>query len=320
MRAGLRRVLVLLAAAVNLALGPAATAPPPPSSTLDRSQLLADTATLSDPALEGRLAASAGGRRARAWIASAFAAIGLQPAGTTEFEQPFSFTIRRLSGLFSPGPFRREYRDSGNVIGRLHGSDPTRPAIVISAHYDHLGVVGGVVYPGADDNASGVAAMLAVARAMKARGSRHSLIFAAFDAEEQGLRGARLFVQSGAPGRFALNINLDMLSRSPRREIQVAGTSHHPQLRHPVEALQATTPVAIRFGHDRPELGSDDWTMLSDHGAFHSERIPFLYFGVEDHEDYHQPTDTFERIDRQFFADVAALVIDAVAALDRAMP
>ena len=60
--------------------------------------------------------------------------------------------------------------------------------------------------------------------------------------------------------------------------------------------------------------------MLSDHGAFHEAGVPFVYFGVEDHQDYHRPTDTLDKVDRRFFADVTALVIDAVVALDRAVP
>jgi hypothetical protein len=323
MRFGPRRAVVTLALAFSLAVGQASSAPPvgaSPTPTIDRSRLLADTAALADPSFEGRLASSAGGRKAREWIASEFKTIGLRPAGQDGFEQPFSFTVRRLGGILRTGPFRRTFRDAANVLGRLDGTEPTRPAIVISAHYDHLGVRDGVVYPGADDNASGVAALLAVARAMKARGTRHSLVFAAFDAEEQELRGAKAFVGSKQRGAVALNVNLDMLSRSTRREIYVAGTFHTPRLRPAIERLQATTPATIRFGHDRPDLGPDDWTQLSDHGAFHDARIPFLYFGVEDHEDYHQPTDTFDRIDRQFFGDVTALVIDAIIALDRSLP
>lgn len=320
MRLGPRRALSTFFVALSLAVGQASPAPPTAASaTLDRSRLVADVATLADPALEGRLSASAGGRKAREWIVSEFGSIGLRPAAPDAYEQPFSFTVRRFSGILRPGPFRRTYRDSANVVGRLDGREPSRPTIVISAHYDHLGVRDGVIYPGADDNASGVAAMLAVARAMKVRGPRHPIVFAAFDGEELGLRGAKVFVRSAHRGAIALNVNLDMLSRSTRREIYVAGTFHTPRLKPAVEALQASTPVTIRFGHDRPELGADDWTMLSDHGAFHEARIPFLYFGVEDHEDYHQPTDTFDRIDRQFFGDVTALVIDAVVALDRTL-
>ena len=321
MRFGPRRALVVFLAATTLtAAGPAPGQTPDALAPLDRSRLLTDTATLADPANEGRRASSAGGQKARKWIAEAFDDIGLVPEGDGRFTQPFSFSIRRIPGVFLPGPFRRQYPDAGNVVGRLDGREPSLAALVVSAHYDHLGVLDGMIYPGADDNASGVAAMLAVARAMKARRPRHTLVFAAFDAEELGLRGARAFVRAGPPGRFALNINLDMLSRSARREIHVAGTFHTPSLRPVIEALQARTPVTIRFGHDRPELGHDDWTLLSDHGAFHEARVPFVYFGVEDHEDYHRPTDTFDKVDRQFFGDVAALVIEAVDALDRELP
>lgn len=321
MQTGPRCVAVIVVLVASWALAPSAAPKEYRASSpaLDTATLIADVATLADPALEGRLASSPGGRRARAWIESAFRSIGLQPVATSGYVQPFSFTLRRLSGIVLPGPFRREYRDAANVVGRLDGADPALSPIVVSAHYDHLGVVDGVVYPGADDNASGVAAMLAVARFMKDRTHRHPLVFAAFDAEELELRGARAFVRSVGAG-YALNVNLDMLSRSARREIYVAGTHHTPRLRPIVEALQATTPATIRFGHDRPELGPDDWTMLSDHGAFHQARVPFVYFGVEDHEDYHKPSDTFDRIDRKFFADVTALVVDAVVALDRALP
>jgi hypothetical protein len=321
MRSAPRRTLASAALlAVCLAAG-AAAAPPSPAVAprLDRATLFADLEALADPALEGRLTGSPGGLAARGHIAAAFQSIGLRPAGASGFFQPFSFSVRRLGALFGPGPFRRTFRDAANVIGRLDGTDSSTQPIVISAHYDHLGAIDGVVYPGADDNASGVAALLAVARAMKQTAHRHPLVFVAFDAEELELRGARTFVRA-SPQRHALNVNLDMISRNAGNQIFVAGTSYSPALRPPIEHLQSTSKVTIRFGHDTPDLGSQDWTMLSDHGAFHEAGMPFVYFGVEDHEDYHRPTDTVDRVDRRFFADVTALVIDAVVALDRVLP
>jgi hypothetical protein len=65
--------------------------------------------------------------------------------------------------------------------------------------------------------------------------------------------------------------------------------------------------------------GVDDWTMQSDHGTFHKAGIPFLYFGVEDHADYHRPTDTTDKINRGFFVDAAETILDAVIALDQSM-
>lgn len=308
-----------LAAALTAWLAVPTAAPPGTGgvSPLDRPSLFADLEALADPALQGRQTGSAGGVAARQHIAKAFQAIGLRPAGTTGYLQPFSFTLRRFGAILGPGPFRRTYHDAANVVGRLEGTDPTKRPIVVSAHYDHLGVVDGVVYPGADDNASGVAALLAVARAMTSRSHRHPLVFVAFDAEELNLRGAKAFVRGESNQRFALNVNLDMISRNSADEIYVAGTSHSPALRPPIASLQSKTPVTIRFGHDTPDLGTDDWTMLSDHGAFHQAGVPFVYFGVEDHEDYHRPTDTIDRVDRRFFGDVTALVIETVIALDR---
>ncbi len=297
-----------------------ANAPHAVPPLLNRETLLADLEALADPRLEGRLTGSPGGVAARERIATTFASIGLRPAGTSGYLQPFSFSVRRFGALVGRGPFRRTYRDAANVIGSLEGSDPAGRPIVISAHYDHLGVIDGVVYPGADDNASGVAALLAVARAMRETKHRHPLVFVAFDAEELSLRGARTFVRDARHQNLALNVNLDMISRNADNEIYVAGTSHSPALRPPIEALQSRSTVAIRFGHDTADLGAGDWTTLSDHGAFHEARVPFVYFGVEDHEDYHRPTDTLDRVDRRFFAEVTALVIEAVVTLDRVVP
>lgn len=318
-RSASRRVSVV---AVVLAASLVTRVPParPDAPSLDRSTLFADLEALADPALQGRQTGSPGAVAARGHIADAFRAIGLRPAGTSGYLQPFSFTVRRFGAILGSGPFRRTYHDAANVVGRLEGSDPWKRPIVISAHYDHLGVVDGVVYPGADDNASGVAGLLAVARAMKSRAHRHPLVFVAFDAEELNLRGAKAFVRGERHQDFALNVNLDMISRSADNEIYVAGTSHSPSLRPPIASLQSRTTATIRFGHDTPDLGTGDWTMLSDHGVFHQAGVPFVYFGVEDHEDYHRPTDTLDRVDRRFFADVTALVIEAVVALDGVVP
>jgi hypothetical protein len=271
---------VVLTASVVARVAPAGVEAP----VLDRRTLFADLEALADPALQGRQTGSAGGIAARAHIAAAFEAIGLRPAGTSGYLQPFSFSVRRFGAIVGPGPFRRTYHDAANIVGRLEGTDPAKRPIVVSAHYDHLGVVDGVVYP---------------------------------DAEELNLRGAKAFVRDGGNQRVALNVNLDMISRNAGHEIYVAGTSHTPSLRPPLESLQSRTAATIRFGHDTPDLGAGDWTMLSDHGAFHEAGVPFVYFGVEDHEDYHRPTDTLDRVDRRFFADVTALVIEAVVALDR---
>jgi Zn-dependent M28 family amino/carboxypeptidase len=120
--------------------------------------------------------------------------------------------------------------------------------------------------------------------------------------------------------RIALDINLDMVSRNDKREIFVAGTYHYPDLKPVLEDVARRAPITVLFGHDKPVTiagGVEDWTNQSDHGPFHDAKIPFVYFGVEDHADYHKPTDTADKIDRGFFVDVAETILDSVLALDR---
>jgi hypothetical protein len=289
---------------------------------VDRDQLMADVAQLASPAFEGRRTSTPGGLKARGWIVDRFTALGLEPGGRSGFVSQFSFVHHSVRGLFTPGrTFRSEYDDAANVIGTMRGGSPSASTIVISAHYDHLGTVDGVVYPGADDNASGVAALAAIARAFTVDHPSHRLIFVAFDAEEEGLRGAEAFVDSGAVpiDRIALNVNLDMVARNDRNEIFAAGTYQSPWLKPWLEDVQRRSGVRILFGHDRPihRAGNvEDWTDQSDHGVFAAHHVPFVYFGVEDHDDYHRPTDTPDKIERQFFGDVADMIVEAVRTFD----
>jgi Zn-dependent M28 family amino/carboxypeptidase len=117
-----------------------------------------------------------------------------------------------------------------------------------------------------------------------------------------GLLGARAFVASPPIplARIAANVNLDMVSRNDRDELYAAGAAHYPQMRPLLEGLIPDALVTLRLGHDSGG-GSADWTSQSDHGAFHAVRIPFVYFGVEDHPDYHKPTDTADRIHPGFY-------------------
>lgn len=292
----------------------AATQASAASLRVDSDRLMEAVTTLADPKFEGRAAGSPGGLAARAWVLERFKSIGLQPvSGSYVF--PFSFTRMTMTG--------RVDGEGANVLGMCLGTDTKAPVFVVSSHYDHLGIRDGVVYPGADDDASGVAVMLAVAEYCQRAPFRRTVVFAAFDAEEAGLQGAKAFViKPPLPKeRIALNVNLDMVSRNDKREIFVAGTHPWPQLKAPLELVAKRAPITVLFGHDKPVAiagGVDDWTNQSDHGAFHGAKIPFVYFGVEDHADYHKPTDTADKINRGFFVDVAETVLEAVLQLDAA--
>ena len=152
--------------------------------------------------------------------------------------------------------------------------------IVISAHYDHLGTTDAGIFHGADDNASGVATLLAVARHLRISPLRHPAIVAALDAEELGLEGAKAFLAGRPEARTAvLNVNLDMVSRNDRNEIFAAGTHHYPRFKPMLEDVRTRARVQVLFGHDRPLYrsgGVEDWTWMSDHYAFHGAGVPFV--------------------------------------------
>ncbi len=285
-------------------------AAPPASKTVDTAQLLEDMRVLSADAMEGRGTGTKGGAMARAYVARRFADAGLKPLGAS-FEQEFK--------LPAGGEGKGAGRSGVNLVGYVRGSKHPERFIVVTAHYDHIGVREGVIYNGADDNASGVAVLLQLAaRAGGARRPEHSVIFAALDAEELGLLGARALVRQlqGEKRSVALDINLDMVSRSERGELYAAGTHHTPALRPSLERVVARAPVKLLLGHDRPDQGHDDWTNQSDQFPFHKAGIPFVYFGVEDHKDYHKPTDDFEAVPKDFFIHVAETILDALETLD----
>ncbi|HXG88327.1 MAG TPA: M28 family peptidase [Vicinamibacterales bacterium] len=286
---------------------------------VDGAALEQTVRTLASPEFGGRRTGTEGNAKARALIVERFRSIGLQPLGT-DYQTSFTFAPRAAAGATPTTA------DGVNVAAMCKGRGAADQGVmVISAHYDHLGTRDGAMYPGADDNASGVAVMLDLARHCRTSPWRHDAVFVAFDAEEQGLQGARAFVANPpiARERLAININMDMVSRSAKREVYLAGTHHQPALRPLLEPVAKRSEVNVLFGHDKPKDiagGVDDWTPQSDHGAFHSAGIPFIYFGVEDHPDYHKPTDTADKIDMAFFAQVARTVLDAVTAVDGALP
>jgi Zn-dependent M28 family amino/carboxypeptidase len=296
----------------------AATAPAP---VVDRARLLGDVRILASADFAGRRTGSEGSRKAQAFLQQRYEALGLKPFGSG-YAQPFGFDHVSIKALLTPGrPSRTAYPSAANYIGYIPGSARPERFIVVSAHYDHLGVKEGKVYPGADDNASGVAAMLAVAAWFKAHPPRHTIVFAAFDGEELGKQGARAFLAAlpFPKAQLAMNLNLDMVSHNDDNEIFAAGTSYTPAFKPLLAQAAARHTVKVRLGHDRSQLvaGSvEDWTGSSDHGPFHEAGVPFLYLGVEDHADYHAPSDTFEHINQAFFASAADLLVDLAATLD----
>ena len=274
-----------------------------PAVKLDTNQLIEDLRFISSDATEGRRTGTEGNRIAREYLVTRFQEVEAQPFQDS-YTHEFTFENRRT----------QEEVNAINVIAKVDGK--TDSMIVITAHYDHLGKRDSLIFNGADDDASGTAALLALADYFVKEKPRHTLVFAAFDAEEMGLQGARAFVEDSVMlSKVKLNINMDMISQNDSSEIYAAGTYHYPELKPILESID-TVGLKLLFGHDTPGSGSDDWTFSSDHGPFHSKGVPFVYFGVEDHKHYHRATDEFETIPQDFYKASVQLILNAIIAFD----
>jgi len=302
MRALLPSVLCLLIAGLIVS----EPAQAPRSTVIDSARLLEDLKTLSSDAMEGRRTGTAGSEKARAFIVERFKASGVVPFGAS-YEHTFAFRTRGVSG---------EQRGV-NVVGYIDGTLQPRRYIVISAHYDHLGTRNGVVFNGADDNASGTAALFAIAKYFSSHTLRNSFIFAAFDAEELGLLGSQAFVKQPPVDvqLLSLNLNLDMIGREQDRKLFVVGTARQPFLRPTIEAIARNASVRLLMGHENP-AEPEDWTADSDHYSFMQAKIPALYFGVEDFKEHHQATDDYESMTVDFYAKAVETLVQVVGQFD----
>ncbi len=269
---------------------------------LDSEFMLEDLRKLSHDAAEGRKSGTKGAEAARRFIIKQMSDMRAKSL-VKDYRHDFTFVNKG------------DTIEAFNIISYIKGKSDK--AFLITAHYDHLGVINGEVYNGADDNASGVAAMLAMIEFFKANTPEHTMVFAALDGEEMGLQGAKAFLKDERIPQEAivLNINMDMIGINDKNELYVAGTHHNPSLKPFLEEL-SFEPLQLKFGHDTPDLGSDDWTLQSDHGVFHKAGMPFLYFGVEDHQHYHKPTDDFENINQMFFVRSAHAILECILSLD----
>lgn len=278
------------------------------------SQLLEDVRILSADDMQGRDTGSAGGERARAYIVARLEAIGVQapPFGRL---QPFEASGRTREGV--------KTFSGVNIVGLIPGRRVSDRYIVVTAHYDHVGVNDGQIFHGADDNASGVATLLELAARLKAQPPEHSVLIVALDGEERGLLGAREFVKAPPVplASISLNLNFDMTARAETDgHLWVTGAYQHPNLRPVLEAVGPNGAVSFAFGKDTPQdTGENNWVEASDHGAFHAAGVPFLYMGVDYHPDYHRPSDTFERITPSVFASATEIAIAGFRALDQAL-
>lgn len=271
--------------------------------------------------LEGRRTGEPGATEAGNYLAKQFAAIGLRPAftdkGKRTYLQPFPY--KEVTGY--------------NVVGILPGRDAKlkKEAIVIGAHYDHLGRGGEgslaanstEIHHGADDNASGTAAMLELARLFaKERSNERTFIFIAFSGEEEGLFGSKYYVNNPVvpvEDTIAM-INLDMVGRLHDGKLNIGGIGTAAEWKALVENLNKGT--AKNAAHDANSLPftlqlTEDGFGPSDHSSFYTKKIPVLFFFTGTHLDYHKPTDTAEKINYAGELSIMNYIRTIAKAIDR---
>ncbi len=277
---------------------------------------------LADPALRGRGGGTADEAAAADKVAGWLRDAGVEPAGESGWLQPFTFGANRRSQ---------------NVVGIVRGTDPRAGHVIVGAHYDHLGVLGGDIHPGADDNASGTAALVAIGAALTRDGQRpaRTVILVAFGAEEEGLHGSQHYAAN--PRRpldeATLMVNLDMVGRATFLSAKQYALAQAIVPSNAIGAL--ATPgaaeltalakqVAAREG--RPVVSASDLGPLEslvrpqieyrgDHKSFAERGVRYLWLSTSMHDDYHLPTDTADKVDPATIAVVGRIVVRVITEL-----
>jgi hypothetical protein len=227
----------------------------------------------------------------------------------------------------------RKTADAYNVVGILEGTDAAlkNEAIVVGAHYDHLGKGGAgslavnstEIHHGADDNASGVAAMLELARQFaKDRKNKRTLIFIAFGGEEEGLVGSKFYVNNPAfpIAKTVAMINLDMVGRLNENKLTVGGIGTASDWNEMVKRkndIMFDTDNGYGVGGKFALQLNEDGFGPSDHSSFYGKQVPVLFFFTGTHADYHKPSDTAEKINYEGLIKVTNFVGEIVKAIDQ---
>ena len=283
--------------------------------TPDSMRVRNDIEYLASDALQGRGTGTTGNDSATAWAARRYAALGLRPVLPT-FLQPFVARSAMLAhnGVVAELP-------SNNVVAYLPGTSATlrNQVIVVGAHIDHLGrSTAGALDPdakdairnGADDNASGTAAVLELARLLRAHPPRRSVLFVNFTGEELGLLGSQYFVEhSPVPlDSMVVMINFDMVGRLRADKVIVYGVASARELPVVLDSANA------QLGLDVRRVG--DGFGPSDQSSFVARNVPVLHFFTDLHDDYHRATDDADKINAAGEARVIALAERVVRDID----
>lgn len=304
-------------------LGFALAHPAGAQTTPEAYNLLADVRYLASDDLAGRSIGSAGADSAAEYIARRFAAAGLQPSSQGWFQQ---FTVSRDAPAVAQ--LHLGEVNGRNVIGVLPGRDPAlrNEIVIVGAHYDHLGMGGAgsgaldpdvrnQVHNGADDNASGAAALIHIASRLALQPPARTVVFIAFSGEELGLLGSAFYVKNPLYPLSATlaMVNMDMVGRLKNRRLVIYGVETAREFPALLDSLNWYA------GFDLKKQG--DGYGPSDQSSFFGAKRPVLHVFTDLHEDYHRTTDDWNKINTDGLTRVADYTASIVRALgDRTSP
>jgi acetylornithine deacetylase/succinyl-diaminopimelate desuccinylase-like protein len=279
--------------------------------------LQVDVVYLASNLLEGRETGKPGETMAAQYIASRFAEIGVKPKGTDGgWFQPF--TVNIAANPHSTDAINGESRNAKNVVGLIDNGAPT--TIVIGAHYDHLGMgMPGsslhagepAIHNGADDNASGVAAMFVLAEYLiKSNLKRNNYLFIGFSGEEMGLYGSKKFTEKPTVDLSTVNymLNMDMVGRlNEEKVLAINGAGTSPVWKPLLEKI-SVGGIKVKT--------TDSGVGPSDHTSFYLKDIPVLHFFTGQHTDYHKPSDDSELVNYEGIYEVTQYMLELIKQLD----
>jgi Zn-dependent M28 family amino/carboxypeptidase len=280
------------------------------------TSLKKDVYFLAADDLGGRAIGTTGEQKAAEYLAQEFEKLGLTPMGTDGFFQ--EFTVSKPSNPHEEAVIGTDGAGvtGQNVVAFLDKkADKT---IVIGAHFDHLGMGGqgslhrgdSAIHNGADDNASGTAALLALAKIFKYETLKSNILFVAFSGEENGLWGSNYFVKNPTLDLKTINymINMDMVGRlNPEKSLAVHGVGTSPSFPPVLDPINADSLKLVP---------SESGVGPSDHTSFYLQDLPVLHFFTGQHADYHKPSDDADKINYEGLVKVVRYISRLIAGLD----
>ncbi len=263
---------------------------------------------------EGRMTGEEGQKLAADYIVDFYKENAIQAGNNGEYFQPIPSSF-----------FNNKYNDSENILAFIEGTEKPEEVIVVSAHYDHVGMDDeGNIMNGADDDGSGTVAVMQMAKAFKkakdeGMGPKRSILFLLVTAEEIGLLGSKFYAENPVYplANTVTNLNMDMIGRIDKEYetkenqsyLYLIGADRISQELHDISVAQNEnyTDLNLDFKYNAEDEPMNLY-YRSDHYNFAKNGIPSIFFFSGLHDDYHQPTDTADKIEYDLFAKRAELV------------